>query len=398
MQLSTDLSHHFELLRMLGHAYYGGTDVQEVLDVASAVKPGDDEGWHAEWSRLGDRVRASADLSLSRGHRLSAAKAYLRASMYYFMCDFYLHANPEDPRIVAAGRASRTCFIAGTATGPYAVERVEIPYEQTSLPAYVIKRKGATGPRPTLIVHSGFDGTKEEIAIWPGMAAVERGYTVIAFEGPGQGEVIRERKLTFRPDWNCVVTPIVDYALQRADVDGARMALMGISLGGLLAPLAAAKEHRLRALIANGGVNDYHAIVSARIPPDLLGDPSRLETALKESQRTNTLARWGFNHGRMVFGATDALDYLEKTRHFRAADAEQIRCETLILDADHEGFFAGQPRALYDRLTCRKTYMNLTNAESAGAHCQAGAEGVGGQRIFDWLDEAMQVGNDQGDQ
>lgn len=376
---------------MIGHTYYGGADVQEVLDVAGAIKPGDDESWYAEWAALADRVKKSGDLSLARGHRLSGAKAYLRASMYYFMCDFYLHANPDDPRILAASRASRTCFIAGTAEGNYLVGRVEIPYEDSTLPAYVIKRKDCVGRRPTMIVHSGFDGTKEEISIWPGMAAAERGYLVIAFEGPGQGEMIRERKKTFRPDWDKVVTPVVDYALQRGDVDGSRLALMGVSLGGLLAPLAAAKEHRFRAMIANGGVNDYHGVVAARMPEDLLGEPEKLDAKLRAGHKTNTMARWGFSHGRMVFGAKDSLDYYHKTSAFKASDAADIRCETLILDADNEEAFAGQPKALFNQLKCRKTYMNLTNAESAGAHCQAGAEAVGGQRIFDWLDEVMQV-------
>lgn len=391
MKLSTDQSHHFELLRMLGHTYYGGADVQEVLDVASAIKPGDDESWYVEWSALADRVKLSGDMSLARGHRLSAAKAYRRASMYYFICDFYLHANPDDPRILAASRASRTCFVAAASEGDYLVDRVEIPYESSSLPAYVIKRKGSIGRRPTLICHSGFDGTKEEISIWPGMAAAERGYIVIAFEGPGQGEVIRERRMTFRPDWDKVVTPVVDYALGRSDVDGSRLALMGISLGGLLAPIAAAKEHRFKALIANGGVNDYHAVVAGRMPKELIGDAEKLAEKLKESHRTNTMARWGFAHGRMVFGAKDPLDYFHITSAFKAADAGDIRCETLILDADNEEAFAGQPKLLFERLRCRKTYMNLSNAESAGAHCQAGAEAVGGQRIFDWLDEVMQV-------
>jgi hypothetical protein len=390
MQLSPDISHHFELLRILGHSYYGGADVQECLQVAAALKPGDDEGWYREWNQLASRVEVAGDASLARGHRRSAAKAYLRASIYHFAADFYLHGNPDDPRILASSRASRKCFLAASGGLDYDVSRVGISFEATTLPAYVIKRPGLAGRRPTLVCHSGFDGTKEEIAIWPGMAAAERGYTVIVFEGPGQGEVIREQRLTFRPDWQNVVTPVIDYAISRDDVDASKIALMGISLGGVLAPLAAAHEHRLRAMIANGGLYSYYEIVRARYPAEL-PSKSELEATLREAAKTNTLLRWGLNHGRFVFGYSDMHDYLERIRKFEASNADQIRCHTLVLDAEQEGFFAGQPHKLYERLKCPKTLMNFTIAEAAGAHCQAGAEGIGGQKIFDWLDETMQV-------
>ncbi|MGT2490049.1 hypothetical protein ACU4GD_04710 [Cupriavidus basilensis] len=32
--------------------------------------------------------------------------------MYFMISDFYLHANTDDPRILASGRASRAAFVA----------------------------------------------------------------------------------------------------------------------------------------------------------------------------------------------------------------------------------------------------------------------------------------------
>jgi len=60
------------------------------------------------------------------------------------------------------------------------------------------------------------------------------------------------------------VTPVVDYLLTRPEVDPARIALMGISVGGYLAPRAAAFEQRLVALIANDGLYTYHFSEKAR--------------------------------------------------------------------------------------------------------------------------------------
>ena len=392
MQLSSDPSHHFELLRIIGHTYNGGADVQEVLQVASALTPGDDESWFREWDALAQRVKAAGDASLARGHEKSAAQSYLRASMYFMITDFYLHADQQDPRIIASGRASRECFMASRAGLDFEIERVDIPYEDSTLPAYTVKKKGlAGGRRPTMICHSGFDGTKEEIALWPGMAAAERGYTVIVFEGPGQGEVIRESRRVFRADWDRVVTPIVDYALTRDDVDPKRIALHGISLGGALAPIAAAKEHRLRALIANGGLFSYYEVVTGRSTEADRQDRAKLDASVAQQAKTNTTMRWAMNHGRYVFGASDTLDYFEKTRPFAVDDAAAIRCNTLVIDSEQEGFFQGQPQKLFERLTCQKTLMHFPVSEALGAHCQAGSEAAGGQKIFDWLDEAMDV-------
>ncbi len=49
---------------------------------------------------------------------------------------------------------------------------------------------------------NGYDGTIEELYAWLTKSANERGYNVLLYEGPGQGSVIREQKLTFTAEWN----------------------------------------------------------------------------------------------------------------------------------------------------------------------------------------------------
>ncbi|MGE8449578.1 MAG: alpha/beta hydrolase family protein [Pseudomonadales bacterium] len=392
MKLSIDHSHHFELLRILGHAYYGGSDVQEVLQIAGRLTPGDDEGWYEAWNALAESLKATADEAQEKGHLKSASQTYLRAAMYFMISDFYLHANTDDPRILASGRASRAAFMAAIPGLDFEVARVEIPYEGAWLPGYVVKKKGTpAGKRPTLICHSGFDGNKEELVLFPGMAAAERGYTVVAFDGPGQGEVVRETRRAFRPDWDKVVSPVIDFALTRADVDPSRIALLGISLGGVLAPIAAAKDRRIRALVANGGLYSFYDVVSARFPEAVPANRERFDQAVNAAIKTDTMSRWAINHGKLVFGVDNAFDYVNSTKPYVAADAAQVRATTLVIDSEQEGFFEGQPQKLYDALTCEKTLMHFPSSEAVGEHCQAGAEAAGGRKIFDWLDEAMDV-------
>ena len=101
----------------------------------------------------------------------------------------------------------------------------------------------AGGRQATLIMHGGFDGWAEELHHCGALAAQERGYTVITFDGPGQGRPCYEG-LVFRPDWESVVSPVIDWAAARPEVDPGRIALFGLSMGGGLAPRAAARRPR----------------------------------------------------------------------------------------------------------------------------------------------------------
>ncbi|MGW5433783.1 alpha/beta hydrolase family protein [Streptomyces sp. NPDC004059] len=55
----------------------------------------------------------------------------------------------------------------------------------------------------------------------------------------------------FRPGWENVVTPLVDFLPARPDVDPRRIALAGISQAGYWVPRALAFEHRITAAVAD---------------------------------------------------------------------------------------------------------------------------------------------------
>jgi predicted alpha/beta-fold hydrolase len=151
-----------------------------------------------------------------------------------------LRANPNDPRVKRAFERSVASYKAAAALFTPAIDAVEIPYEGTTLPGYFHAAVDSGTPHPTLVLNTGFDGSAEEMHWMGARAAVERGYTVLVFDGPGQFGTVHRQKLHFRPDWEKVGTPVVDYALTRKDVHPRIIALHGVSLGGYLAPRARA--------------------------------------------------------------------------------------------------------------------------------------------------------------
>ena len=126
----------FQLLRVLGDSVNGAADIGECLSTANRIQEGDFKSWHDEWLKTARRIHALADVNLAAGHRVSAREAYHRASNYYRAAEFYLHGDPTDPRIEELSTASAACFrqVAQLQVPP--IEMMEVPYNDTTLPAH----------------------------------------------------------------------------------------------------------------------------------------------------------------------------------------------------------------------------------------------------------------------
>jgi esterase/lipase len=284
---------------------------------------------------------------------------------------------------------SRNSFIKAIASLPY-IKQIKIPYENTALPGYFIKASAKDAP--LLIVHTGFDGTAEELYFQVGLAAHKRGYNCIIFEGPGQGEMIRIQNLPFRYDWEKVVTPVIDYALTLPDVNKHQIALMGISMGGYLAPRAAAFDYRIEACIANGGIFDFSENIYNNWPPEeiklLRTDPEEFNRIAYEQMNEDIGANWFFEDGMWTFHADSPAELMLLIKKYTLKDVvKRIKCHMLVLDSEEDMFEKGQPRKLYNELQSPKEYILFTTEEAAQAHCQIGAVVISDEIIFDWLDK-----------
>lgn len=392
----------YETVRAFGAAEYGGSLFGEVLATSARISSGDDDSWYEAWNDTADSVAKEASDQLARGHRVSARDSYLRASNYYRTSEFFLHRNPRDPRMARAYQQSVACYKACAKLYDPPIEPVEIPYEHTTLPGYFHRADRHSHRRPTIIMHSGFDGSCEELHVSGARAAVERGYNVLAFDGPGQFGPLHREGLTFRPDWEKVVTPVVDFTLKLPSVNSRKIALLGISLGGELAPRAAAYEKRISALIADDGVYDYGAANLSNVPPSQRAAVEQMLTAehapeldqmIEASMKASPTARWAITHGMYALGASTPRAYLAATLAYnlRKGVAEAISCPTLVCEAESDLFFQGQPQELFDHLTCPKTMLRFTEREGAGAHCEVGASRLAFARIYNWLDETLGV-------
>lgn len=379
--------------RTVGYTSAGGADIGECWATAATIKPGDADSWYDAWIKLGDRLYASAVASLDAGNRVSARSAFWRASNYYRNAYIVFFAIPVDPRVETAYDKQHDAFLQSLPLFGAPAEPIKIPFEGTTLPGYFFPATTSTEPRPLLIMTGGYDGTCEEVFFAGGHDALRRGYNVLAFDGPGQGGVLVKQKIYMRPDWENVVTPVVDYALTRSDVDPKRIALIGRSFGGYLAPRAASAEHRLAACIADAVVYDLGASAKKMIPKPIMDlIEARNELLLKpifDMMMHSPGVRFSMDRGMWVHGVPTPWDYILEMKNYSLVGlGSKIQCPTFLSEAEDDSRRGGGP-ILYQELTCPKKYVLFKAADGAGDHCEAGAGLLFAQTMFDWLDPIL---------
>jgi pimeloyl-ACP methyl ester carboxylesterase len=243
-----------------------------------------------------------------------------------------------------------------------------------------------------VILTNGYDGTVEELYFANGAAALERGYHVLAFDGPGQGSVILDQGIPFRADWENVVGPVVDVAVARPDVDADRLVLIGWSFGGYTAPRAATGEHRLAACVADSGPYDLWDALVSRIPGVLahqLPDGNRIALAVLQKALESTMrkpsAGWALRRNLWVHGVDDAMGFLDIAPQYTLKGREHlIRCPTFVCHTAGDDISA-DARAMADALVCPHEYVEFGHDDDVSGHCEMDGRAVFHERLFRWL-------------
>ena len=375
----------------------GGAEYGECAATAARITDGDVDSWHREWTATADTVEGWADTSASRGHRVSAREAYLRAATYRRISFYPLFGEPVDPRLVESSAREERSFSKFAALCDTPLAAIEIPFEGTMLPGYLCTVDDSTTARPTIVAVNGYDSDVHEMYWSHAQPALRRGYNVLLVDGPGQGRPLIEQGLRMRPDWETVLRPVIDHALTLPQVDAERIAVMGWSLGGYLAPRGVSGDDRVAALIADPGQWDQLEGVRAMLPlpqelkdrlPDV--DPADLEPHLAPLATIPAL-RWRLVQRALWVHGLDTLgQYIVDLGRYRLSDvASKITCPTFVSAAEGDST-ATQAGKLYDALDCPKTLVRFTEAEGAAGHCESWNRSRFAQRAFDWLDEVFE--------
>jgi dienelactone hydrolase len=329
-----------------------------------------DRVWREEWAAMGDRVARAADTAAAEGRQITAGNHYMRAGNYYYSAERFIPPGAEKMEMY---RKALRCYGAAMERLYPEIERVEVPYENSSLPAYFVKGRG-NGRRPTVVLFDGMDNAKEMSVVFAGLDFAKRGINTLAIDGPGQAETLRLRNIHSRHDYEVPGTAAYEYVAGRPEVDPKRVAVMGYSFGGYQAPRIVAFEKRYAAAVAFGAMHwSIHEWVA--------GNKARLAIDPRTSSTSIFQFRW-------VVGAPDNETALEWSKKFTLEGvAQNIECAFLVLHGENDRIVPLEAaKTLYEKVGSRRKHLKIFTAEEGGAeHCQVDHRQLGVDYIGDWL-------------
>lgn len=384
----TDQAYHFQTLRALGDAAFGGADISEILETIKHIEANDVESWFNAWERTADRVASSARSivdPISKGHAL------LRAHNYYRTAEFLL--LPEDSRRPAAWRKNTDAFYEGIKTLGVKYERIQVPYQHTWLDALYFPGPEGAEKLPLLVICGGYDSTLEELYFVLGAAARQRGYAVLAYEGPGQGSALRNKNLVFTHEWEKPTSAVIEAFLTRYPKPS-KLVLVGGSMGGYLAPRAAAFDDRIDGVVAYDVFFDMGTAAARNLPGIALwlldkGFDKTVTWMCSVKAAINPGFAWALRNGMWVLGTRSPMETLATFQRYTLEPvASQIRSDVLILAGAEDHFVPIEQVGQFETsLTSARSVKTVVfDRESGGAeHCQVGAHTLWHATLFDWL-------------
>jgi len=390
-----DQHFHYETLRVVAHAPYGGADIGEVLAVVRNIREGNLEDWYREWygmaAAVENKARAYND-AVGRGRGL------MRAQNYYRNAEFYL--EPKDARRRDTFKRSADNFREALALLGVDFEEFDAPYENNTLKAiYYPSSDPKAANRPLIMAHGGYDSTLEELYFWIVAPALERGYSVLTFSGPGQGSVIRNQGLPFTPEWEKPTGAVID-AYLAAYAKPPAIVLMGLSMGGVLAPRAAAYDDRIDGVIAFDAMHDFQSTLFYGIPRPQrsvvrwLYDNdfhSALGVLLGIRAKADVGTHWGLQNGQWTLGFDRPEEIFDAFAPYHLRDAaSEVKGDVLLLWGEDDHFMDGQELANMQSglVNARSVTTRSYNREEGGhEHCQTGILSSVHADMFGWIAE-----------
>ena len=371
-KLNDEANFNYQLNRVIN---WDGGRLEDVQKVSGKIHNSDD--WERELISIGDEAMKEGRTD--------------NAIAYYRMSEFFMYDGDPDKRKYYE-KATKLFYeyYADFFEGENPrIERYDVPYENVKLPVMHVVPYGES--KGTILIHGGNDSYFEEF-LFTVLYMQEQGFEVYMFEGPGQGGVMRIQGMHFTHEWEKPVKVILDY-FKLSDVT-----IIGISLGGYLAPRAAAFDKRITKVVAwsifpcfqdilvsmqpQGTQRAFHILMKLHARP-------LLNLVFGKKAKKSPIIDWGIKHGCYAYEAKDAYSYAKKLKLYDIAPvADQITQDMLILGASGDHFIdyhlIGKEINML-RNVRSLTFRLFTDKEEAENHCNVGNGKLAIDEILSWI-------------
>jgi pimeloyl-ACP methyl ester carboxylesterase len=368
---------NFQTLRVLGYSVTGGADTGEILESVRHIPEGDVQAWYASWIETGQRVLALADKTRDP---LGRGGAYMRAHNYFQTGEFLL--PPDDPKRSDSWKRNLDSFAKGLEALGVPHERFRAPYPGGGLRAIYYLGPAGAEKKPLVMIVGGYDSTMEELYFMLGKPALDRGYSVLTYEGPGQGDALRSQGLHFLPEWERPNGAVLEEFLRRHKRPE-KIVLVGVSMGGYFAPRAAAFDDRIDGVVAYDCCYDFGSVFGRIL--NLASDP-----ILSKSPDFV----WAINNFRWTMGVSDIASMGAVAQRYTLAPvASRIKQPVLILAGAEDHFIPLDQTAEFAKalVNAKSVTTQVFDRASGGAeHCQNGNMTLVHAAVFSWIEDTFE--------
>src|SRR5262245_31758246 len=218
---------------------------------------------NADFAGIRERVKKMADIgpafeAVARRREAKATAAEkadnpVTARDNYFMAAVHWGAaqwpyDQNDETNVAYHLKKRECYTKYAAMADHKVEAAWIPFKGTALPAWFHLPPNYKGGKiPVVIAVPGMDSYKEIQTALYGDRFLNRGFAVLAIDGPGQYEAPMLGIYFSMDNWIAAGPAIAGWLARRPEIDMAKVSVSGTSFGTLFGTLLTAHEPRVAA-------------------------------------------------------------------------------------------------------------------------------------------------------
>ena len=260
--------------------------LKELSAIAPRIK--DYKSWYNVW--------------LETAQKAEAEKRWSDAASYYHGAEFYLPAG--DVRNSLYDDFARNWALAMQGVAGY--ERFKVPYPGGYLPGFRLQAKGKE--RGTFVFNGGYDSFVEEFYAFL-LPLTDLGFTVIGFDGPGQGGALRQG-IFFEHAWEKPAKAILDY-FELDAVDW-----LGASCGGYLSIRAAAFEPRIKHIVSMPASYSGLDMTLKQMRPGKAqqlvsafkaGDRKATEAIVAEERLPSSVFDWCVTQGMHITGTKNSI-------------------------------------------------------------------------------------------
>jgi len=202
------------------------------------------------FEKVARRREEMAGRAEEQDHRVTARANYFMAALYYVNAQWPIFEDDNPLKLSLAEKQNR-CYDKYIEYADHRIERIEIPFEDRSVPALLHFPRVPVRPSPCVVCIPGMDSVKEEAPLY-GDPFLERGLATLRIDGPGQGESNLRKIRVTEGNYAEAGKNAVDRLMVRNDIDTARLALYGVSMGSYWGFRTAAREHRFKAVALSG--------------------------------------------------------------------------------------------------------------------------------------------------